>query len=343
MSEKQKNSFMEEEIRPSELMLNQEKCADADREFLLSRKNEWVEVPCPACESVFFNFFGEKKAFIYVECGNCGTVYTNPRPSQKLLHEFYAISQNYAYWNKYIFPASENSRRLKIFRPRAERIAKYCRELKINCDTLLEVGAGFGIFCEEIAQSGLFKRVISLEPTPDLAETCRLKGFDVINSPIEDVVENEFVDVLAAFEVIEHLFAPRQFIEQCFRILRPGGLLFLTCPNVKGFDVATLKMLSHTFDHEHVNYFHPGSLAKLLRNCGFDIIDIQTPGQLDAEIVRKNFLDGNFDLNNQPFLREVLLERWEELGLNFQEFLAKNCLSSHLLILGSVLKFNKLS
>ncbi|MEQ8191697.1 MAG: class I SAM-dependent methyltransferase [Candidatus Eremiobacterota bacterium] len=330
MTEQQKVVFTEDEIRPKEMAMAQQEFIDIDRNFLLSRMSEWCEVLCPACNSMDFKFFGEKRGFVYVECAKCGTVYTNPRPSQTLLHDLYANSQVYKYWNKYMFPASEHTRRVHIFRPRAERLADYCKTSGINCDTLLEVGAGFGIFCEEVSKLGLFKRIIVVEPTSDLAETCRLKGFDVMNMPVEDITESEFIDVLAAFEVIEHLFSPEQFLKQCFRMLRPGGLLFLTCPNVRGFDVATLRMLSTTFDHEHINYFHPKSLFMLLLNCGFDNINIQTPGQLDAEIVRKTVLDGKFEVNNHPFLREILLERWEELGNPFQKFLVGNKLSSHM-------------
>ena len=334
MPTQDKISFSEEEIRPSEMMANKQRCVDADREYLLSRKSKWVEVVCPACQSKDSRFYGEKMGFVYVECMQCGTVYTNPRPSQKLLHDFYATSQNYEYWNRYIFPATEDVRRTRIFRPRAERVLEYCRNLGIKSHTLIEVGAGFGIFCEEVSKLSVFERIIALEPTPDLAETCRAKGLEVIELPVEKVGEYEIADVVASFEVIEHLFSPRNFVEQCARLLRPGGLLVLTCPNVRGFDVATLGMLSNTFDHEHVNYFHTESLPALLKRCSFEIIDVRTPGQLDADIVRKHALDGALDLVEQPFLREVLVERWEELGQHFQSFLAANRLSSHMWVVG---------
>ena len=333
--------FSEEEIRPAQMMSDKQRYVDADREFLLSHKNEWVEVGCPACYSSVSQVFGEKMGFVYAKCTQCGTVYTNPRPSQQLLHEFYAVSQNYEYWNRQIFPATEHVRRTSIFRPRAERVLEYCQNFLVKNHTLIDIGAGFGIFCEEIAKEGRFKRIIALEPTPDLAETCRSKGLEVIELPVEKVREGDVADVVTAFEVIEHLFSPRNFVEQCARWLRPGGLLVLTCPNVEGFDVATLGMLSNTFDHEHVNYFHTKSLPHLLSRCGFEVIDVQTPGQLDAEIVRKHVLDGSINLNGQPLLREVLVERWEDLSQQFQAFLATNRLSSHMWVVGRKSDGNK--
>ncbi len=324
--------ILEEDIRPADLMANKQSCVDADREFLLRRKREWVRVGCPACDGADAEFFGEKLGFVYVACRDCGTVFTNPRPSLALSHDFYAGSQNYAYWNQFIFPATEAARRASIFRPRAQRIAEYCRRFGVARGTLLEVGAAFGTFCEELRALGMFERIIAVEPTPGLAQTCRQRGFEVRECFVEQIDDTALADVVAAFEVIEHLYAPRDFIHNCHRVLKPGGMLVLTCPNVRGFDVATLRMRSNTFDHEHVNYFHPASLSLLVQRCGFTVLDVQTPGKLDAELVRKRVLEDQCDLRASPLLQEIVVERWAELGAPFQEFLSAHKLSSHLWI-----------
>ena len=196
----------------------------------------------------------------------------------------------------------------------------------------MDVGAGFGTFCEEIKKSGFFEKVIAIEPTPDLAETCRKRNIETIEKEIENVKMNEKVDVITNFEVIEHLFSPKEFLIGCRNQLSDNGLIVITCPNINGFDVSTLMGLSNTIDHEHVNYFNPESLSMLLSSCGFEIIEVLTPGKLDAELVRKRILDNEFDVSNQPFLRRVLIEEWNNLGEKFQKFLSNNKLSSHMWI-----------
>jgi 2-polyprenyl-3-methyl-5-hydroxy-6-metoxy-1,4-benzoquinol methylase len=325
-------AICEEDIRPAKLMVDKARCLNEDRQFLLDRRAEWVLVPCPACRGRESVPYGEKAGFDFAECCKCGTVYTNPRPSLALLHEFYAASQNYDFWNAHIFPATEAARRERIFRPRATRVAADCRRFGLAGGVLLEVGAAFGTFCEEVRALGTFDRIIALEPTPGLAATCRQRGFEVRECFVEQVEDTALADVVAAFEVIEHLFAPEDFIRSCQRLLRPGGMLVLTCPNVRGFDVATLRTLSGTFQHTHLNYFHPESLALLVERCGLAVLDVQTPGQLDADLVRKRVLAGEFDLSHSPLLKEVLIDRWDGLGQPFQAFLAANKLSSHLWI-----------
>jgi 2-polyprenyl-3-methyl-5-hydroxy-6-metoxy-1,4-benzoquinol methylase len=325
-------SFGEEDIRPAKMMEDKQRCIEADRAFLLSRKASWVDVDCPACDCRPAVCFGEKRGFRYDECPKCGTVYTNPRPSQALLNDFYASSENYAYWNQYVFPSTEATRREKICLPRVRRIVELCRSLDMG-GTLLEIGAGFGTFCEEIKRTGVFDEVMGLEPTPTLAASCRSKGLQVIETPVERLNDKQVADLLVAFEVIEHLFDPGDFVGRCAQLLRPRGLLVLTCPNVRGFDLMMLRTLSNTFDHEHLNYFTVSSLPALLETKGLEILDVQTPGQLDAELVRKQVLTGAFSLEGQPLLAEILLRRWDELGSSFQSFLSTHRLSSHLWVI----------
>jgi hypothetical protein len=68
----------------------------------------------------------------------------------------------------------------------------------------------------------------------------------------------------------------------------------------------------------------------LVRSCGFDVLEVQTPGKLDAELVRKKVLEGEFDLSDQRFLKQILIDKWEHVGEAFQEFLAGSQLSSHM-------------
>jgi len=110
----------------------------------------------------------------------------------------------------------------------------------------------------------------------------------------------------------------------------PGGLLVLSCPNGLGFDIATLGADALAVDAEHVNLFNPESLAALVEACGFTVLEVSTPGRLDAEFVHEAALAGTCDLSASPFLKRVLLDEWERLGAPFQRFLADNGLSSHM-------------
>lgn len=319
-----------DDIRPDALMERKRRFLEADQQWLRDRRDRFVRVGCPACDERRLVPAWTKLGFDYERCPRCATVLMNPRPSRELLHEFYATSQNYAFWNEHIFPASEDARRERIFRPRARRLLDLCERTGAATGTLLEVGAGFGTFCSEVAAAGVFERVVALEPAPDLAATCRSRGLETIERPFEQHgLPDASVDVVAAFEVLEHVFSPSEFVATAARTLRPGGLVMVSVPSIHGFDTLVLGRDANAVDHEHVNYFNPESLALLLERHGFAVEELLTPGQLDVDLVRRAHDAGLVDLDAQPFLRHLLLDR-PDLHGEFQRFLAENRLSSHL-------------
>lgn len=161
-------TFSENDIRPKDLLEGQKIAVMQDVGMLLSNADKFVHVNCPACNANKGSKKYEKYSFTYLECSDCKTVYTSPRPPAALLGEFYSNSVNYAYWNKYIFPASESTRRQKIVVPRVDRILDYCKKYASPTNSILEVGAGFGTFCEEMASRKVFNRIVAVEPSPTL-------------------------------------------------------------------------------------------------------------------------------------------------------------------------------
>lgn len=334
-SEENVNALKIGEIRPAELRRRQEEAYARDLERLRKRLPEFVRVACPACAADKPNGAFEKYGFSFQRCQECRTLYMSPRPTPAVMAGYYGNSDNYKFWAEHIFPASEASRREKIHRPMLDYLVAACERHGVPRGTLVEVGPGFGTFVSLAHQSGQFGRVLAVERTPEMAKACRARGVSVIERAVEDLAPGEIdaADVLVSFEVIEHLFDPGAYLRSAARLLRDGGLLLLTCPNGEGFDTAVLGAQSGQVDSEHVNLFNPESLARLLEHSGFEVLESQTPGRLDAELVRDAALEGKVDLSADPFLQRVLLDEWQRLGAPFQKFLASNGLSGHLRIL----------
>ena len=73
--------FSENDIRPDHLMQAQAERFDNDVRRLLRYKDQFVQVPCPACGSADAEKTLEKFGLTYVTCTECRTMYANPRPS----------------------------------------------------------------------------------------------------------------------------------------------------------------------------------------------------------------------------------------------------------------------
>jgi len=318
----------EHELCPSDLLEGQEAAFARDIARLHAR-GDTTRVACPACGADVPRPAFEKFGFFYQHCGDCSTIYMSPRPSETAMADYYANSENYAYWAKHIFPASEATRREKIHKPWLERVVGYVARFAVPRGLLVEIGPGFGTFAELAAASGKFSRVLAVEPTPELAAACRARGVDVAETRVEDFAgTGTGATVVCAFEVIEHLYEPRRLVEGVHRLLAPGGLMVLSCPNAAGFDIAMLGADSLAVDVEHVNLFNPDSLRRLVESVGFEVLVVHTPGRLDAEFVREAALKGEVSLD--PLLQRVLVTEWERLGWPFQRFLSEHGLSSHM-------------
>lgn len=302
-----------------------------DQDRLLEKRSDFVHVLCPACGKEDSSFFYERSGFNFEKCDLCETVYVNPRPTMEMLIDHYRNSLAEKYFNENIYAKTEQGRVDYLIKPRIEKIYSFCRKYNISRDTILDVGAGYGTFCEIAKDDGKFSTVIAVEPDPSPVAICRNKGIEVLEDFIENVHESEIADVVTSFENIEHVFNPSVFLDSIYSILKKNGLLVITTPNIKGFDLLTLKDKSdNTTAPDHLNYFHPKSISLLLENHGFEILEITTPGKLDAELVRKKAIEGVISLDDQPFLKRVLIDEWESFMDSFQNWLADNGLSSHM-------------
>jgi SAM-dependent methyltransferase len=79
-------------------------------------------------------------------------------------------------------------------------------------------------------------------------------------------VATESVDVLATLQVIEHVWNHPEFVAECLRVLRPGGLLFVTTPNRLTFSPG----LDEPMNPFHTREFTAAELVALLETCGFE-------------------------------------------------------------------------
>jgi len=320
----------ENDIRPEALLKEVLKLHEEDIKDMMKQKNQFKKVECPCCGEKERNFQYEKEGFIFEKCVNCGTTYITPRPTVDMLADFYAHSRSMNYWNEVMFPKSETYRKENLFKNRALKVVEICKKYGNDFGTIVDVGAGYGTFCEVVKETSAFRRVIAVEPSTGLAETCENKGIETINKPIEKVILKN-VSVVTNFEVIEHLFNPEEFVKACADVLPKDGILVITTPNIEGFELKMLKTLSpNVGGPDHLNYFTPSSIIYLLKKCGFEVLEVSTPGKLDAELVRKEIIKGNIDVSEDRFLKTVLVDHWEDVGASFQKFLVDNKLSSHM-------------
>lgn len=319
----------EAEIRPKKIFDDFLKLAREDIRQYFSDKREFTKVNCPACDGKHSSFEFEKNGFSYVKCNNCGTLYVNPRPSKKAIQNYYAHSKSAKYWAEHFYKKTEEQRRKKIFKPRVLMIKNFIGKGR-KVDTFADIGAGYGTFLEELKKSGMAKNMIAIEPSDDLAPILKKKGFEVVQKPMEEcgeILKNR-VNFATSFELLEHVLSPKKFFTATWKVLAKGGYLLFTTLNINGFDLQVLWEKSKSISPpHHLNFFNLDSAKLLLKRCGFKVVKVFTPGQLDVDIVRNMSLEQ--DIEVEKFVK-LLINSDKKTRDNFQAFLRENNLSSHM-------------
>lgn len=220
-------------------------------------------ISCPICKGAEYGLLHQEGRFQMIQCSSCQFIYLNPRPTGDALLRFY---QDY-------LPEDESSirawqRMMKpIFTKAAALIVKYQKRGR-----LLDVGAGFGFFLSEMKGRGW--EVSGIEVSQKAIDYARdVLGLHIQPGPLERVgfPENQF-DVVSGFYVIEHLPQPMEFLKECHRILKSGGLLLLRYPHT-----TPIKNLLRFFRIEnrlydlpaHLSDFSPEMIQQCLKKAGF--------------------------------------------------------------------------
>ena len=153
--------------------------------------------------------------------------------------------------------------------------ARYARQLLFirpyrKLGTLLEFGIGAGFFLKAAERDGW--RVLGLDVMEAGVEFARTQlGLDVRLTPIEDAeIPDGTFDVVAMFEVIEHLSDPKGVVRRALTLLRPGGCLAISTPNVASLTHRALGSQWAVLNpFEHLQFFSERTLGDMLSQVGF--------------------------------------------------------------------------
>lgn len=189
--------------------------------------------------------------------------------------------------------------------PRFFRALKMIDSLMDSNFSVLDVGAYPGSFSKLIKASfgeGV-TTVYACGMMPDESFEKRLSGKGIIflecnldpdiktpfTVPVELPLESNSVDCITLMEVVEHLYSLKTSILECYRVLKPNGICYLTtnnisdragllrilCKNSTNLD-EDLEETSIWSDHEniwrgHVRFFSLNQLCEVGRKAGFSI------------------------------------------------------------------------
>jgi len=298
---------------------------DDIRRMIARDGHRFADVPnCPACGSPDRALRYRVQGLDHQGCGDCGAVYISPCPPADAIGAYYDTAESLRFWREEMPPEVMSRRKAHLYTNRAQFLNDQLRRFRPQALTLLEIGGGNGEMAEKVLELTSIREVVLVEPQPLQLD---LPGVRVVQSLFEDYTAAEPVDVVLAFEVLEHITDAVRFAEKVHSLLAPGGLFIFSTPNVVGFELATLGALSTTIMFDHVCLYTPTAIESLLTRTGFEVADLQTPGEFDVQAVRAEYAKGTLDASGNAALQFLMEDGRDD---EFQRFLQRNRMSSHI-------------
>jgi ubiquinone/menaquinone biosynthesis C-methylase UbiE len=141
------------------------------------------------------------------------------------------------------------------------------RELiqKTEAQTLLEVGSGDGYVLKALSDlpvslTGIEISEKRIERSRGLVPQAEIVAGDARDMPFE----SQSFDLVVCSEVLEHVPEPERAIAEMKRVVRPGGLVIVTVPQERNWQLGRLALLRFPIRiPDHINHFSVSSMSQL--------------------------------------------------------------------------------
>lgn len=232
---------------------------------------------CPLCGSVRRTllyeglrdrvFFCAPGSWTLHTCGGCNSAYLDPRPIPESMGRAY--EQYYTHetedqkapasllkrikqiaingylnrkWETSLSPASQILGMLlpKSIKACFDENAMRHLPRPSGGRALLDVGCGNGQFLALAFSAGW--RVTGFDLDPKVVNKARCRGLDVRLGSFETLQQaRDCFDAITVSHVIEHVYNPKEFIANCYRLLKTGGYFWIETPNVNSYGHSEFK------------------------------------------------------------------------------------------------------
>ena len=218
---------------------------------------------CNWCGSLKFTIFlnnitcvEQGDAFRLVKCKRCGLIYVNPRPTKKEIGKYYPAT----YWSENIDPEKSHGYIYKLI---LDGIKK---------GKVLDVGAGTGVLLSGFKRRGWEVQGVEMSPRA-ISFAKRVFKINLRKGDLLDIKlpENEF-DLITLNHVLEHVYEPRQTLDKVAKLLKKGGTVMISCPNIDGLGAKLFRKKWYAIDvPRHLYQFNSSTIGRMLKGSGLKI------------------------------------------------------------------------
>jgi SAM-dependent methyltransferase len=151
-----------------------------------------------------------------------------------------------------------------------------------NCGNIIELGCGGGGTLAWLKNSGMARHTTGIELCAEPASVARSQVDQVIEGDLDCAMKqlnDGHYDLVLCLDVLEHLVDPWATVQRIYSLLRPGGSILISVPNVRHYSVLLPLLRDGSWryqeagilDRSHLRFFSRDGATELLTQNGFVI------------------------------------------------------------------------
>jgi 2-polyprenyl-3-methyl-5-hydroxy-6-metoxy-1,4-benzoquinol methylase len=224
----------------------------------------------------------------YVVCANraCESVWLRTRPIQQDIGKAYSSYHTHSksLVGKPLVSLAKRLTRAAFYPGRL--LSPHCRVANprmkyMSCEhdpvgRLLEIGAGGGRYLRRMKERGWHVEGVDIDI--NLKEKLGKLNIPIHIGDILDLnLTANTYDVIVMSQTIEHVYQPGAVLREVLRLLKPGGKIVLTTPNVASHARALCGRFWRGWEPpRHLHLFSRDTLGRLLHSCGYELDHVST-------------------------------------------------------------------
>lgn len=247
-------------------------------------------IPCSICKSHHAVSFTEATFHLNIlppldvkRCPECGFIFMSPRPDQAermalfsgkvpaLLEPYSSTEANYG---------AVTQSRLPFFQARIKELIAMTGKVPDQI-SFLDIGASSGYMVQVALEAGV--KAEGIEPGSSGIAAASQRGIRLVQAPAEKLpFPDQSFDIVHSHHVFEHVADPLVSALEAFRVLKPGGIIFIEVPNqfdnIRFWRDVIFKRVSQRKRDirsiHHLSFFSTRAMHNLLMKAGFKDIEV---------------------------------------------------------------------
>src|SRR5262245_7784475 len=203
-------------------------------------------------------------------CRDCDLVYLTPRLDDATLATLYG--------EEFYFPRDSTfSAVAATVQALIQDARRHVVEKRARIGRLLDIGSGDGAFVHHMASHGWDATGLDFSPAAsELATRRGLRGRYLMGSLADHDLPLRSFDAVTMWQVLEHIGEPVAMMRRVHALLRPGGLLVASVPNIDGLTASLTRERWWGLDvPRHLVHYTPPTLRRVLEEAGLHVVDVR--------------------------------------------------------------------